>query len=135
VVKEGPKDCTPTVFGALLFPLGKGSEERENLFRGKFINSRFFKFPSESAKYEPIGNGRIFFPNWPDDTLNMHPLLVGLSWFTSCCRNVLGRVLGLCPKSGYSTDSLFHHPSDLSRYSWAQIITTFRPGILNEVAQ
>jgi hypothetical protein len=27
VVKEGSKDCTPGVFGALLFSLGKGSEK------------------------------------------------------------------------------------------------------------
>jgi hypothetical protein len=34
---------------------------------------------SESAKHEPVGNGRIFFPNWSGDIPSMHPLLVGLS--------------------------------------------------------
>jgi hypothetical protein len=32
VIKEGPKDGTPGVLCALPFPLGKGSEKRENLF-------------------------------------------------------------------------------------------------------
>jgi len=88
VVEEGSKGGTPGVLGALLFPFGKGSEKRENLFRGKFINSRFFKLLSESAKHEPVGSGRIFFPNLPGDTPDRHLLLVRLSWFTSCCRNV-----------------------------------------------
>jgi hypothetical protein len=120
VVKEGPKDSTPGVLGALLFPLGKGSKKRENLFRGKFINSRFFKLLSESAKHEPVGNSRIFFPNWLGDTPGMHPLLVGLSWFTSYCSNLIGKIWGLCQKRGRSTSRLSHLLADLSRYSCAR---------------
>ena len=98
VVKEGSKDGTPGVLGALLFPLGEASEKRENIFRGKFINSRFFEFLSESAKHEPVGNGRIFFPNWPGDTPDRHLLLVGLSWFTSCCVGMSHGEFWVCGK-------------------------------------
>jgi hypothetical protein len=36
---------------------------------------------------------------------------------------------------GISTGQISHLLVDLSKYSWAHIITTYWPGILNEAAQ